>query len=166
MTNPYDISLCSPHDDCTRFRRSFMRLSMFALLLLLGVTNVLTAHVDAYKEGYRTADGYAFIAVTTFLPCAVGIAGMLRLNDRGWKIFLIWYAGSLTAMIPGVLIWLWYAVKPMPRIYEGKGQMHIFLFPMIHLGFSLIVYFTTALLVLVNSQRTKHDRTMRCTEDA
>ena len=80
---------------------------------------------------------------------------MLILFSRQLKTYLIWSVGSFTALLPGPLVWSLYAAWPTPRIHMGAGQMYIFFLPVIHIGYSLLVYFGTGLLVIVASQREK-----------
>ena len=135
--------------------RTNFRVSLLAIVSLVGIGNTSAALIDAYREGYPTLDGYLFIGIATLIPTVFGVAGMLFSIVRRFTTYVIWFAGSIVALLPGLLVLSFYAAMPTPRIYVGAGQMHIFFLPIIHIGYCFLVYLGTGLLALVVSETTE-----------
>lgn len=133
----------------------YLRLSLLGLAALIGLGNTSAALIDAYRVSYPTLDGYLFIGITTMIPWMIGIIGMLLCFLRPLSTYSLWTVGTFVALLPGVLLWTVYAAGPSPRLYTGAGQMHIFLFPVMHIGYSFFVYLGTALLGAVVSRNSK-----------
>lgn len=130
-----------------------LRLSLLAMAVIAGIANISAALIDAYREGYPTSDGYLFVAIMTLIPIAIAVIGMLILIGSRLTTYLIWSTGTFVAVVPGLLVWSYCAALPSPRVHMGAGQMHIFFLPIIHIGYSLLVYFGIGLLVMVASQK-------------
>jgi hypothetical protein len=151
-TNPYETNEHASDVSKELSVRSNFRVSLLALVSVVGIGNTCAALIDAYREGYPSLDGYLFIGIATLIPMAIGVAGMLLSIARRFKTYLVWSAGSLLALIPGLFVWSVCAAIPTPRIHMGVGQMHIFFLPVFHIGYCLIVYLGTGLLALVVSE--------------
>jgi hypothetical protein len=148
-SNPYERA----SNASQRFSvRSNLRLSLLAIVSLVGIGNTSAALIDAYREGYPTLDGYLFIGIATQIPMVLGVAGMLLSIARRFTTYLIWFAGSNVSLLPGLLVWAVCAAIPAPRIHIGAGQMHIFFLPVLHIGYCFLVYLGTGLLALVVSE--------------
>ncbi len=132
-----------------------LRLSLLGMAVLAGIGNTSAALIDAYREGYPTLDGYLFIGITTMIPWVIGVMGMLLCFVRPFSTYSLWSLGTFVALLPGLLLWSVYTAMPSPRIHTGAGQMHIFFLPVIHIGYSFLVYLGTALLGFVVSQNPK-----------
>lgn len=152
-TNPYESSLHSPDVCRTKIQRPGLRFSVLAVAVLAGIGNTSAALIDAYREGYPTGDGYLFIGITTLIPISIAVIGMFILIGRRMLTYLIWSTGSIVAILPGLLAWSLCAALPSPRVHSGAGQMHIFFLPIIHIGYSLLIYSGTGILVMVASQK-------------
>ena len=154
-TNPYETSKDAiAIAQSLRFRLR-LRLSTFGMAALAGIGNTSAALIDAYREGYPTLDGYLFIGITTMIPWMVGVIGMLLCFMRPFPTYCLWSVGTFVALLPGLFLWTVCAAMPSPRIHTGAGQMHIFFLPVIHIGYSFLVYLGTALLGVVVTQNSK-----------
>jgi hypothetical protein len=151
-TNTFETNEIASVDSQSFNDRSNFRTKLLAMVALVGIGNTAVALTDAYREGYSSFDGYLFIGIATLIPMIIGIAGMLVSIVRHFTTYLIWSAGAMVAMLPGLLVWSAYAALPTPRNHMGAGQMHIFFLPVIHIGYCLLVYLGTGLLALVVSE--------------
>jgi hypothetical protein len=122
------------------------------MVTFVGIWNTSAALTDAYREGYPTLDGYLFIGTASLIPMAIGVVAMSIVIGRRLTTYLLWSAGSLVALLPGLLLWTVCAAMPTPRSGSGVGQMHIFFLPMIHIGYCSLVYFGTGLIAVVVSR--------------
>ena len=125
---------------------------MAVLASVLGLGNTAAALTDAYRERYPTFDGYLFIGIATQVPFAIGAVGIFTQILRRASSFWLWTAGTYVVILPGLLVWSFYASIPTPRTHMGAGQMHIFFLPFIHIGYCFVVYLVTGLLALFVSR--------------
>lgn len=126
-----------------------LRLSLLGMSALTGIGNTSAALIDAYREGYPNVDGYLFIGIATMIPWVIGVTGMRLCFERPLSTYTHWSVGTFVALLPGLFVWILLGVKPS-SVHTGAGQMHIFLLPVIHIGYSLVVYLATALLAVAS----------------
>lgn len=124
-----------------------------AALIGLGITSA--ALIDASREGVKTLEGYLFVGIATTIPWVIGLIGMLFCFVRRLSTYSLWTVGTFVVLLPGLLLWTFYAARPSLRAYSGAGQMHIFLLPIVHIGYGLLIYSGTVLLGCVVSRDPK-----------
>jgi hypothetical protein len=155
QTNPYETKKHTTLYEKPVHVPLNQRVLVFALVTLIGVCNSGIALIDAYRERYPTVDGYLFIGIATLIPYGVGAIGMLTQFFHRSAKYWFWAVGSIVAQLPGLLIWSMCAAMPTPRMHLGAGQMHIFFLPIVHIGYSMFVYFGIGLLILAISRDGK-----------
>ena len=148
-TNPYqanELDSVASHASGTKWQE---RILVLAVVVALGAANTIAALIDTFREGLPTIDGYLFVGIASLIPFAMGVTGMLPLFTRRSPSYWIWSAGTIVAILPGLIVWLLYSLIPSPRVHNGAGQMHIFFLPIIHILYCIVPYLGAGFLALV-----------------
>ena len=125
------------------------RILVLAVVVALGVANTVAALIDTFREGFSTFDGNLFVGIATLIPFAIGVTGMLLLIAGRSFSYWIWSAGTVVAILPGLLVWLICSFIPSPRVHNGAGQMHIFFYPILHIAYCFVPYSGAGFLAFV-----------------
>lgn len=130
------------------------RIVTLVLVVSLAIINCVSASIDAKREGYPHLEGYLFFGIASVLPHLVGAMLMLTKLTGSAANYWLWSIATILAVLPGLPLWILCAIQPEPRNYISAGQMHIFLIPILHVAYSILVYFATWLIELAAKRET------------
>lgn len=149
MDNPYRTPVIEKGTGHAPIRLSVWRFVCILILAMICVVIPTAVFIDCSRERLGATGNLIFILIAASLPGLVGFVFtyFARKSDR--TNFHIWLLASILATMPSLFVWCYFANLPAPRIYSGKGQMHVYILPPVLFLWAAFVYLTAGVMSLL-----------------